>query len=100
MMTTQERQKKEQAAASFVRKVWNTMKTNSAQLLTVGVILFFAIFFTVLYAIVPDKLVLAGTEVTNVFVDVNGDGAVDLLVSGEVVFNTTPLAPTPSLPLP
>lgn len=31
------------------------------------------------------------THVSNTFADVNGDGALDLIVNGEVIFNMPPL---------
>jgi len=37
-------------------------------------------------------------EVLGIFVDVNGDGRLDLLVSGEVVFDAGPLAERTSTP--
>lgn len=35
----------------------------------------------------------AGEHVQNVFVDVNGDGQLDLLLTGEVIYNS-PLSPS------
>lgn len=37
-------------------------------------------------------------EVHKVFLDIDSDGRVDLLVRGDVIFNTIPLVPTSSAP--
>jgi predicted nicotinamide N-methyase len=58
-----------------------------------------------LQGLVSDFNVLAdevnGMEIRNIhnqFIDLNGDGKLDLLLSGEAIYNTTPLSDTMPLP--
>ena len=64
----------------------------------VALVLFSATFF---YIYFPDTA-MEKVSVENVFIDVNNDGMVDLLLSGEVILNNGtanfPLQPTNSQP--
>jgi hypothetical protein len=77
------------------------MDTNKKFLLIIG-ILFLAVIFLVGYStIVSSKVnqtydIMDVRQVERQFIDLNGDGRLDLLLSGEAIYNGVPLEPTPS----
>jgi len=64
--------------------------------LVISIVLVWVVLFTIagLYVYYTEtanaKTIPTITTVENIFLDVNGDGLVDLLVQGEVIFNSPP----------